>query len=110
VSDIGPQLVALNPMDAQADHHAIVQLGDTASSNSILYEIIVSVRTPCLSLVCAPRLSMTTAPAEAPTITEPISGNPHFFPMNWNITIAAVIVIDLAAVGFTLYSAEVTTL
>jgi hypothetical protein len=52
---------------------------------------------------------MTTAPAEAPTITEPISGNPHFFPMNWNITIAAVIVIGLAAVGFTLYSAEVTT-
>jgi hypothetical protein len=29
--------------------------------------------------------------------------------MNWNLTLAVVVVIGLAAIGFTIYSAEVTT-
>ena len=29
--------------------------------------------------------------------------------MNWNLTLAAVVVIGLAAIGFTVYSGEVTT-
>ena len=30
VADIGPQLVAFDPVDAKADHHAVVQFGAAA--------------------------------------------------------------------------------